>query len=158
MPNQNQILVAKVTRLYNEDKRTTSDISHQQFKTSTEDERCPGDRRTDKQHAMFGHYHTSAAVIAPYGPKLVRVFFRPSIVKDTEERHNTNEADMAARFKQRKDNTVVRILWTLASDGYFDYRTVHNISQNEEEDYINFYSAQVYSIVRALEDNTSAIS
>ncbi|QXV86226.1 hypothetical protein [Staphylococcus phage SAPYZU_15] len=158
MTNLNQMKAIKVKHIDNENRVTTSYISHEQFKTSFVDERWQGERRTDKQHTMFGHYHTKTTVTSPYGQKSVRVFDFPSNVKDAEERHNRHEADMQARFKLRKDNTRVRILWTLAKKGYFDYRTVHNIFKNESEDYIIFNSAQSYNKFRELENNTSAIS
>ncbi|VEV88374.1 hypothetical protein, partial [Staphylococcus phage Stab23] len=143
--NINELKAIKVKHLDTENRVTTSYISHEQFKTSFIDERWKGERRTNKQHTIFGYYHTKTTVTSPYGNQSVRVFEFPKSQAEAEANHRKYTNDNQARYRIEKNNSDVRKLWLLAKNGYMSYQTVRNIFKNESDEFIIFNSKRTYN-------------
>ena len=73
----NDLKCIKVKHIY-DDEASTDMLSYNQYYVSFVDERWHGERRTNKQHTIFGYWHTKTTVRNPYnGEKSVRVFIFP---------------------------------------------------------------------------------
>lgn len=157
MTNINQLKAIKVLHLDTENRKTVSYISHDQFKTSFVDERWKGERRTNNKYTIFGYYHTKTVVTSPSGAKSVRMFEFPNTHEEAELNHLKYTNDNKARYKIEKNNSDVRKLWTLARNGYMSRKTVHNILENESDEFIIFNSKRTYEKYLNLRYDRSAI-
>ena len=73
----NDLKCIKVKHTY-ADEVTNEVLSFNQFYNSFVEERWQYERRTNKQHTMFGYWHTKTTVTNPYNnAKSVRVFSFP---------------------------------------------------------------------------------
>ena len=81
----NDLKCIKVKHTY-EGNTINTMLSFNQFYISFVDERWTGERRTNKQHTMFGYWHTKTTVTNPYNnEKSIRVFTFPKNEAEARE-------------------------------------------------------------------------